>query len=68
VVAFVVFFSTRAVPLIHFGNGKKKYVLLIPLYVAYQFFLQILLFYLVVANVTRIGITVRYGGRDLKTV
>lgn len=67
-VSMSIFFITRAIPILQYGNGKKHLILLLPIYVFYQYFLQILLFYLIIANMTSHGITVRYGGRDIRAI
>ncbi len=47
---------------------KTKLALLLPAYMIFQYLLNVLLFYLVIAFIIRKGITVRYGGRDIHAV
>lgn len=49
-------------------SNKTKLILLLPVYMVYQYILNVLLFYLVIAFILRKGITVRYGGRDIHAV
>jgi len=49
-------------------SNKTKLTLLVPIYMAYQYILNLLLFYLVIAFIFRKGITVRYGGKDIHAV
>ncbi len=45
------------------GGGKLKLALLIPVYVVYEFFLNLLMAYCVLAFLTRRGMHIRHGGR-----
>lgn len=49
-------------------SNKTKLTFLLPVYMVYQYILNILLFYLVIVFVIRKGVTVRYGGRDIHAV
>jgi len=49
-------------------ENKTKLAFLLPLYMVYQYLLNVLLFYLIIAFILRKGITVRYGGRDIHAV
>ncbi len=49
-------------------SNKTKLTFLLPLYLVYQYLLNLLLFYLVIAFMVRKGITVRYGGRYIHAV
>jgi cellulose synthase/poly-beta-1,6-N-acetylglucosamine synthase-like glycosyltransferase len=48
--------------------NKKRLILLLPLYMIYQYLLNVLLFYLVLAWLTRRGVKVHYGGRYIHAV
>lgn len=61
--AFAIFAITRFIPLV--WAKKKKYVALLPLYGLYQLMLNGFLFLLLMAWVTRRGVTVRYGGKNI---
>ena len=47
---------------------KTKLILLFPIYLIYQYLLNILLCYLVFAFIIRKGVTVRYGGKNIHAV
>lgn len=47
---------------------KMKLILLLPFYIIYQFLLNTLLVYLVIAFITRRGVKIRYGGRDIHAI
>ncbi|NIM47204.1 MAG: Hsp70 family protein [Candidatus Aenigmarchaeota archaeon] len=49
-------------------SNKVKLVIFLPIYAIYQYVLNVLLLYLVIAFVLRRGITVRYGGRNIHAV
>lgn len=49
-------------------QNKMNLLLLLPLYIIYQYLLNTLLFYLVIAFILRIGVRVRYGGRIIHAV
>ncbi len=47
---------------------KTRLAFLLPVYMVYQFLLNVLLFYLVIAFILRKGIKIRYGGRDIHAI
>jgi len=47
---------------------KVKLIYLLPFYIIYQFLLNTLLVYLTLAFITRRGVKVRYGGRDIHAI
>lgn len=62
----IVFVFIHWYGLIQYTREPKVWLsLLLPLYMVYQYLLNILLFYMVIVWAVRKGITVRYGGRDI---
>jgi len=65
-ISFTIFLISRAVPLtLYRYHGKTSLLLYLPLYIFYNAYLSIITLYIFIAWITRRGVKIKYGSREV---